>query len=324
MTHRIELLQGLLGGSALATLVTGVVALLVFASGVGWARSRWVTSAAGRATVDNINARIRAWWIMAGIFVIAVTTGTVVSIVLFCLVSFLALREFVTLVPTKAADHRALFWSFFVVTPLQYYLIWIHWYGLLSILIPVYVSIFLAIRTALAGDTDRFLERTATNQWGLMICVYFVSYVPALLMLRIPGYERQAPQLMFFLVLVVQASDVFQYVWGKLFGRRQIAPSISPHKTWEGLVGGTACATALGAAVWWTTPFSPAVAALMACVLTMMGFAGGLIMSAIKRDRGVKDYGTLIEGHGGVLDRIDSLCFAAPIFFHVTRYFYIP
>jgi phosphatidate cytidylyltransferase len=157
-----------------------------------------------------------------------------------------------------------------------------------------------------------------------MICVYFVSYVPALLMLRIPGYERQMPKLMFFLVLVVQLSDVLQYVWGKTFGRRPISPSISPNKTWEGLIGGVACATAIGAATWWATPFSPLVAGAMALVVTAMGFAGGLIMSAIKRDRGVKDYGALIAGHGGVLDRIDSLCFAAPVFFHLTRYFYVP
>jgi phosphatidate cytidylyltransferase len=143
-------------------------------------------------------------------------------------------------------------------------------------------------------------------------------------MLRIPGYERQTPLLIFFLVLVVQLSDVLQYVWGKALGRRRIAPSISPNKTWEGFVGGVACATALGTAVWWATPFSPAAAAAMALVLTAMGFVGGLIMSAIKRDRGVKDYGTLIGGHGGVLDRVDSLCFAAPVFFHLTRYFYVP
>jgi phosphatidate cytidylyltransferase len=274
--------------------------------------------------VANLVARIRAWWVMAFLFMVAVAMGTIVSILLFALTSFLALREFVTLAPTKPGDHRALFWSFFVITPVQYYLIWMQWYGLFSILIPVYVSIFLAIRTAFAGDTDRFLERTATNQWGLLICVYFVSYVPALLMLRIPGYERQAPTLMFFLVLVVQLSDVLQYVWGKAFGARRIAPSISPNKTWEGFVGGVVSATVLGTAVWWATPFSPLAAALMALVLTTMGFAGGLIMSAIKRDRGIKDYGTLIGGHGGVLDRIDSLCFAAPVFFHLTRYFYMP
>jgi phosphatidate cytidylyltransferase len=308
----------------LMALVLGVLALLVCASLVGWILSRRVTGASGRATVDNINARIRAWWVMAVLFMVAVTTGAVVSIALFTLVSFLALREFVTLAPTRLADHRALFWSFFVITPVQYFLIGAQWYGLFSILIPVYVSIFLAIRTALAGDTERFLERTAINQWGLMICVYFVSYAPALLMLRIPGYERQTPGLLFFLVLVVQSSDVLQYIWGKSLGRRPVAPSISPNKTWEGLVGGVVSATALGASIWWATPFSPIVAALMALVVTTMGFAGGLIMSAIKRDRGVKDYGALIAGHGGVLDRIDSLCFAAPVFFHLTRYFYVP
>jgi phosphatidate cytidylyltransferase len=310
--------------TALLGLVAGVLTLLVLASITGWILSRRVTSGAGRATVENINARIRAWWVMALLFVVAVATGTVGSILLFSLISFLALREFVTLAPTRPGDHRALFWCFFVVTPLQYYLIWIDWYGLFSVLIPVYVSIFLAIRTALAGDTERFLERTATNQWGLMICVYFVSYVPALLMLRIPAYENQNAKLMFFLVLVVQLSDVLQYVWGKTIGKRRIAPSISPNKTWEGLVGGIVCATAIGTAIWWATPFAPGEAALMALVVTTMGFAGGLIMSAIKRDRGVKDYGAFIEGHGGVLDRIDSLCFAAPVFFHLTRFFHTP
>ena len=308
----------------LLALLGGVLALLVVASAIGWMLSRAVVGDADRATVDNINARIRAWWVMALVFAVSVATGAIGSILLFTLISFLALREFVTLAPTNSGDHRALFWCFFVVTPLQYSLIWIGWYGLFSILIPVYVTMFVAIRTALAGDTERFLERTATTQWGLMVCVYFVSYVPALLMLRIPGYEHQNAKLMFFLVLVVQLSDVLQYVWGKSLGKRRIAPSISPNKTWEGFVGGILCATAIGASIWWATPFGPAQAALMAFVVTIMGFSGGLIMSAIKRDRGVKDYGSLIEGHGGVLDRIDSLCFAAPVFFHLTRFFFVP
>jgi phosphatidate cytidylyltransferase len=155
-----------------------------------------------------------------------------------------------------------------------------------------------------------------------MICVYFVSYVPALLTLRIPGYAGQNGKLMVFLVLVVELSDVLKYVWGKTLGKRRIAPSISPNKTWEGLIGGALSATAIGSALWWITPFSPGVAAAVSFLLVLTGSAGGLIMSAIKRDRGVKDFGTLIEGHGGVLDRIDSLCFAAPVFFHLTRYFY--
>jgi phosphatidate cytidylyltransferase len=309
--------------TTLLRLLIGVLGLLVLASAIGWTLSRHV-SERNRATVDNINARIRAWWVMSAVFGVSIATGALGSILLFTLISFLALREFVTLAPTRPGDHRALFWCFFVATPLEYFLIWIGWYGLFSILIPVYITIFVAIRTVLAGDTERFLERTATTQWGLMICVYFVSYVPALLMLRIPGYEQQNAALIFFLVLVVQLSDVLQYVWGKSFGRRRIAPSISPNKTWEGFIGGVLSATAVGTAIWWATPFGPLQAAMMAFVITVMGFSGGLIMSAIKRDRGVKDYGSLIEGHGGMLDRIDSLCFAAPVFFHMTRFFFVP
>ena len=312
----------LLQDRAFTALTGGVLLLLVVASLAGWILSRRVGDGPARSTVDNINARVRAWWVMALIFVVSVVTGRVGSILLFSVISFLALREFVTLAPTRPGDHRALFWSFFIVTPLQYYLVLIGWYGLFSILIPVWVSIFLAIRTTLAGDTEHFLERTAINQWGLMICVYFVSHVPALLMLPIPGYENGNAKLMFFLVLIVQLSDVLQFVWGKSIGRRKIAPTISPNKTWEGAIGGIGCSTIAGAALWWATPFAPDEAAMMALVITVMGFAGGLIMSAIKRDRGVKDYGAFIEGHGGMLDRIDSLCFAAPVFFHLTRFFY--
>jgi phosphatidate cytidylyltransferase len=313
----------LVADRALVGLVGGVIGLLTVSSTIGWAASRWFGTGVRRATIDNVNARIRAWWWMALLFVVAAVTGRTVSLTLFCVTSFLALREFVTLAPTRPGDHRALFWLFFIVTPLQYYVIWIGWYGLFSVLIPVYVSIFLAVRTVLAGDTSRFLERAAVSQWGLMICVYFISHVPALLMLPAADSPYQNVKLMFFLVLIVELSDVLQYMWGKSLGRHPVAPSISPNKTWEGLIGGGLTATALGGALWWVTPFSPVVASVMAIVLVVMGFLGGLIMSAIKRDRGVKDYGTLIDGHGGILDRIDSLCFAAPVYFHLTRYLLI-
>jgi phosphatidate cytidylyltransferase len=295
---------------------------LIVATFVGAALQAWDGHDSRRATIANVNARIRAWWVIAFVFGMAIATGALGSILLFMLVSFLALREFVTLAPTRPADHRALFWCFFVVTPLEYALIWFGWYGLFSVLVPVYISIVIALRIVLAGDTDRFLERAATMQWGLTICVYFVSHVPALLLLRIPGHEGENARLVFFLVLVVQLSDVLQYVCGKTLGRRAIAPSISPNKTWAGFVGGTLSATAVGASLWWATPFTPAAAATMAFVVTITGFAGGLIMSAIKRGSGVKDYGSLIAGHGGMLDRIDSLCFAAPVFFHLTKYFF--
>jgi phosphatidate cytidylyltransferase len=303
-------------------LVGGVLALLVVASLIGLVLARTITSAGGRATVANLNARIRAWWVMVLIFVVAVAAGRLVTIILFALTSFMALREFVTLTPTRLGDHRALFWAFFIVTPLQYYLVAIGWYGLFSILIPVYAFLLLPVRSAAAGDCGNFLARTAEIQWGLMICVYCVSHAPALLTLRIDGYENAGALLLFYLVLVVQISDVLQYVWGKTLGRRPIAPKVSPNKTVEGMIGGVLTASLIGGGLWWATPFEFWQAALFSLVITMAGFFGGLVMSAIKRDRGVKDYGQTIEGHGGVLDRIDSLCFAAPFFFHLTRFFY--
>lgn len=305
-----------------AWLVAGVLCLLVLSSFIGWLLSLRSLDEKHKTTVQNLNARIRAWWMMVAVFGIALATGGVGSIVLFALTSFLALREFITLTPTRPGDHRTLFWVFFIILPLQYYLIGIKWYGLFSILIPVYAFLFIPIRSAIAGDCENFLERTAKIQWGLMVCVYCISHVPALLALNIPGYERQNGKLMFFFVLVVEISDVLQYVWGKTLGRYKIAPAVSPNKTWEGFIGGIISASLIGSALWWATPFRPLQAAEMSLAITVMGFCGGLVMSAIKRDRGVKDYGNFIEGHGGVMDRIDSLCFAAPVFFHLTRYFY--
>ncbi len=300
----------------------GVLGLLVVASAIGFVLARRVESESGRATITNMNARIRAWWVMAAVVAAALLLGKIAATVLFGLLSLLALREFITITPTRRGDHATLFWSFFVVTPLQYVLVGIDWYGLFSILIPVYAFLFVPIRSALAGDTERFLERTAKIQWGLMVCVYCVSHAPALLMLDLPGFEGRGARLLLFLIVVVQISDVLQYVWGKLLGRHKIAPVVSPSKTWEGFVGGALSATAVGAGLWWLTPYTPRQAALMAFLVVLLGFAGGLTMSAIKRDRGIKDYGALIEGHGGILDRIDSLCFAAPVLFHVTRYFF--
>ncbi len=308
--------------SKLGSLAAGVFALLVLASIVGYLLQLKSKSEKAREVVANLNARIKAWWVMSIIFLIAVASGGIGSLMLFGLTSFLALREYITLTPTQRADHRVLFWAFFVITPLQYILVGVRWYGLFSIFIPVYAYLLVPIRSVMAGDCKEFLARNAKIQWGLMVCVYFVSYAPALLSLKIPGYERQNANLLFFLVSVVQLSDVLQYVFGKCFGRHPIAPKISPNKTVEGFVGGVACAVLIGALLWWITPFQPWQAALMALIIALMGFCGGLVMSAIKRDRGVKDYGVTIPGHGGIMDRIDSLCFAAPIFFHLTRYFF--
>jgi phosphatidate cytidylyltransferase len=300
----------------------GVAAVLIVASIAGFVLARRYAAEAPNPTIENLNGRIKAWWWMVGLIGLAFAAGKAGVIVLFALASLAALREFITLTPTRRGDHVALALAFFVVLPLQYYLIWIDWYGLYSIFIPVYVFLLLPIIAALRQDTENFMGRVAETQWGLMICVYCVSHVPALVGLHIPGYEGRDLLLIAFLVLVVQSSDVLQYVWGKLAGRHKIAPLLSPSKTIEGFVGGVASATLLGAALWWITPFSPWQAGLVALLVNLMGFCGGLVMSAIKRDRGVKDWGWMIEGHGGVLDRLDSVIFAAPIFFHVIRYWW--
>ena len=276
------------------------------------------------ATIDNLNARLKAGWIMIAVITAATWAGAWGVIALFALVSFQCLREYVSLAPTRKGDHRALIWSFYVFLPLQYYLIAAGWYGLFSILIPVYAFLLLPISASRGADTARFLERSAKIQWGLMICVYCLSHVPALLTLEIPDYAGRNLLLVVFLLLTVQSSDVFQYIWGKLLGRHALSKQISPSKTVEGLVGGVLSATVMGAALWWITPFSPVEAAFVALVINTLGFFGGFVLSAIKRDRGVKDWGHLIEGHGGMLDRVDSLAFSAPVFFHLLRYGWTP
>jgi phosphatidate cytidylyltransferase len=305
-------------------LLGGIGAVLALASAVSALLRARLPEGSSRAVVENLAQRVRAWWVMIGVFAFAYLLGNVATLVLFALVSFFALREFLTLTPTRPGDHRPLSVAFFALIPAQYWLIGADWYGLFSIFIPVYAFLLLPSLAAVAEDTENFLERSAKIQWGVMIAVYCISHVPALLLLDIPGYAGQNALLLFYLLLVVQVSDVLQYVFGKLFGRTRVAPIVSPSKTVEGLVGGGAGAIAIGAAMWWITPFTPLQAAAMAFVVVLTGFLGGLVLSAVKRSLGAKDWGTMISGHGGMLDRMDSVSFAAPVFFHLTRYFFEP
>ncbi|TDU73316.1 phosphatidate cytidylyltransferase [Prosthecobacter fusiformis] len=308
----------------LTCLIAGVVGVLIIASLITRILLKKARSEGARMTLENVAARTRAWWGMVIIFTLAILMGITGTVILFGLLSFMALREFITLTPTRPGDHRTLFWVFFVITPLHYWYVLDEWYGMYSIFIPVYAFMFVPMRSALAGDCEHFLERSAKIQWGLLICVYSVSHAPALLSLQIPGYIGENAKLLFWFVIIVEISDVLQYVWGKTCGKHKVAPKVSPNKTWEGLIGGGLSTVVIGASLWWVTPFTLMQAAAMTAMVVLLGFLGGLIMSAIKRDRGVKDWGHAIAGHGGVMDRLDSLSFAAPIFFHVTRYALIP
>jgi phosphatidate cytidylyltransferase len=301
-------------------LVGGIVAFLTVASLIGFVLKMKVAPGGTNQVIENLNARIAAWWGMVILISLAFIAGRAGVVLLFAFCSFAALREFLTLTTKTRADHWALAAAFFVVLPAQYWMIWINWYGFYSIFIPVYAFLLLPIISAVRGQTENYLIRVAETQWGLMICVFCISHVPALLDLNIAGYEGRNVLLIAYLVVVVQLSDVLQYVWGKLLGKHKIAPNLSPSKTWEGFVGGILSATLVGTLLWWMTPFTMLESAFMSLVITLMGFFGGLVMSAIKRDRGVKDWGHLIAGHGGFIDRLDSVIFSAPIFFHLTRY----
>ena len=301
---------------------SGVGGLLALASATGFILKARAVTDSSRAVISNLNARVNAWWVMVAVVAVAFTLGRDATLVLFAMASFFALREFITLTPTRQSDYRPLLLSFYIVVPAQYLLIGYKQYGTFAIFIPVYAFLLLPAIGTFAGDTHNFLERCAKVQWGIMITVYCISCAPALLLLHIPGYEGSQPLLLFYLLFIVQLSDVMQYVFGKLFGKTKLAPRVSPSKTVEGLVGGGLTTTAIGGAMWWITPFTWEQSLLMSFIIVTMGVLGGLTLSAVKRSLGAKDWGVMIEGHGGMLDRFDSVSFAAPIFFHATRYFF--
>ncbi len=310
-------------------LLSGVCLLLLAASLIGAVLKQRLLaqvepSQKSLNTVHNLITRVNAWWVMVAVLALAFITGKLGTIILFGAISYFALREFITLTPTRAGDHRTLSLAFFLLIPLHYYLIYIEWYTLFSILIPVYAFLLMPSISVLAQDTEHFLERATKIQWGVMICIYCISHAPALLLLPIPDYAGQNALLLLYFLLIVQLSDVLQYVFGNLFGKTKIAPMVSPNKTVEGFIGGGLSAIGVGASLWWITPFTPLQSAGMAAVIVIMGFLGGLVMSAIKRSLGAKDWGSMIEGHGGMLDRMDSVSFAAPIFFHLVRYYFTP
>ncbi len=303
----------------LLLVAAGVGGLLVIATLVGLAMR---LNARFRRLGDDVVARTIAGWFLAVVVFSALVGGQVATVVLFGLISFLALREFVTLAPTRRADHHTLFWAFFVILPLQYVLIGCGWYGMATVFVPVWAFLFVALRSTLTGDAKHYLQRAATIQWGLMLCVYCISHVPMLFLLQPPGFTDRQAELILWLMLVVELGDVLQDVWGRSLGRHRIAPHLSPDKTWEGFLGGSVSAAGLGCALWWLTPYTPLMALAMAGGAACLGFAGGVVMAAIKRDAGVKDIGHLLPGHGGILERIDSLCFAAPVVFHLTRFYW--
>ena len=268
---------------------------------------------------------LKTSWVMVGVFWIAWTLGETFATVLFGLVAFFALREFITLSPTRQGDHRSLVLAFFVVLPLQFALVIQQRFNLVTVFIPVYVFLAIPVVSALANDPYRFLERTAKLQWGIMVCVYGMSHVPALLLLKFPDYQGKNAFLVFFLVFVVQSCMVVQHLVSRQLDRKPSAPRVSQSFNWTNWLIAVVVGSLVGGLMAGLTPFKPAQAVAMGLIACVAGSMGHLVMKALKRDRGITNWGRegrSTTGASGLLDRVDALCFAAPIFFHSVRWYF--
>lgn len=273
----------------------------------------------------HVRGLLRTTWFMVVVFWIGWALGEAVATVLFALIAFFALREFITLSPTRRGDHRSLILAFFVVLPIQFVLVGTARFDLFTVFIPVYVFFAIPVASALADDPSHFLERNAKLQWGIMVCVYGLSHVPALLLLSFPGYEGKGAFLVFFLVCVVQTCVLVQHLVSRKLQRPAFAPNVSRSFEWRSWAAGMGVASVVGALLSFITPFKFGQALAMALIASVAGSMGHLVMKALKRDRGIPNWGQRgggVTGANGLLDRVDALCFAAPIFFHSVRWYF--
>jgi phosphatidate cytidylyltransferase len=278
-----------------------------------------------RMELHTFDGVIRTSWVMMFVFWIGWIAGDWVALTLFGLVSFFALREFMTLSPTRRGDHRSLVLAFFAVLPAQYWLVGAGHFNMFAVFIPVYVFLALPLTSALANDPQRFLERNAKLQWGIMVCIYGMSHVPALLLLDFPGYNNKNAFMVFFLVLVVQTCMAVQHLAALKFKRKAVAPAISQSFNWLSWWIGIGVASVFGAALAGITPWVPGTAFAFSFIACVAGSMGHFVMKALKRDRGIPSWGSqgsAVTGAGGLLDRVDALCFAAPVFFHSVRWYF--
>jgi phosphatidate cytidylyltransferase len=268
--------------------------------------------------LEHVRDRVHSWYVILFLIVFAYYFNKAGICVLFFFVSFFGLREFITLAPTRPGDHRSLFWMFFLILPLQYLSVYNNWNTIFVYLIPAFSLIFLPFRSSISGDTSKFLERTSSMQWGLIISVYCISHLPALLYIQIPNYSRNAELLLFF-VFTTQINEVIQHEVGLWFGKFKIAPDVSRLRTWEGWFLGTLITTGIGGIFYFLTPFNIKTSMLVTFICVQLSLVGGIVISAIKRSRGIQAFDELIPGHGGILDRVDSILFSGPVFFHILK-----
>lgn len=268
------------------------------------------------ANLGELKSRTNSWWVMVFVFIGAVLLDRMISFPALALLSFVAFRELYSMMGFRDIDRRAIFWAFLAI-PIQYYFAYIGWYEMYIIFIPVWMFLFMPVRLVLAGETKGIIKSMASLQWALMITVFGLSHLAYFLSLPdAPNFKNGGQGLLLFVVFLTEINDVLQFMWGKMLGKHKITPSVSPNKTWEGFIGGVVSTTIISYFLGFLTPLTDFQVVLGGFIIACSGFFGDIVMSAIKRDIGVKDTGTAIPGHGGILDRIDSLTYTAPVFFH--------
>lgn len=312
-------MQLTLNETFLAVLV-GLVALSVVVTALGSHLGRNTTDAVKQQRLALVNSRLRASWSIVAVFSIAFALGTGALLFVFALASFFALRNFVSLTPIRPADHWALVLAFYVITPLHYVLIGIGYIGTFTVFIPVYVFLLLPVVMALKQDNERYLERVAKVQWGLMICVYCISHAPAIVQLGTPDAGERGPLLLVYFLLVLYIADLTQVITSAVLGGTPLRSD--PTRTWAGVMVAATVAGLLGTALWWMTPYRWWQSTLMSIIVACAGFLGSVVLSSVKKSLGARDWDTGIVGVRAVLDRLDALAFAAPVFFHLTAWLY--
>jgi phosphatidate cytidylyltransferase len=308
----------------IALLFVLLFGLLTIVSIVAYTRSLRERPPEAQERFDRFLHDLRAVWLGAVLFWVAWVAGAFVSTLLFGVLSFVALREFVTLTHTRRADHRSLLLAFFVVLPVQYGIVATEHFDLFSVFVPVYVFFAIPVVSAFGNDPQRFLERTAKIQWGIMVCVYGMSHAPALLLLDLPRYADRGAFMVLYLVLVVATAQIVQETASRWLRRRPVARAISRSFSWRAWWSGALAAAIVGAALYWATPFKPIPALVMGFIAGGSGTFGEFVMKALKKDAGVRNWGgkASVTGAVGLLDRVAPLCFAAPVFFHAVRWYF--
>lgn len=299
--------------------VCSIACLLVASTVWIWMRKRF----SPQKDSSELEARIRSWWVICILFLSAILAGGLAGVWLFGFVSYLAFKEYISLTPFRQVDRRVMFWAYLAI-PFQYYYVGTSWFGMFLIFIPVYMFLIIPMRLVSLQEPKGFLVSAGMMQWGLMITVFCLSHVAWLFMQPTYFHSPGGPAgHVLYLVGLTEFNDIAQFVWGKAFGKTKILPKISPKKTWAGFLGGVGSTMALSALLGpFLTPMSIHVSILIGAGIAAFGFLGDVTVSALKRDLAIKDTGGLLPGHGGILDRIDSLLFTAPLFVHFLRFYY--